>query len=235
VLGYNVFILELATHDLLVCNRTNETDAEQRYRTRGVEQLIMTEHLTELMDSILTYSTAVTALVAGALAILALVPKKKKHAVVYAWTGAIIALVSAGLGTGAIMTSQSIDAQHNAIEKTWPELKSDIQTKGYDPVIVEIALFSENRIPYSYTHTVTTKGGIVIGGIMMRGIIHDPRTDTEPLKITLGIPRQKIIDGYLEILFQYSSLYADQFFKGRASQLKWKTTTNTQQILSNTQ
>jgi hypothetical protein len=52
----------------------------------------------------------------------------------------------------------------------------------------------------------------------LKGAIHDPQKDPEPLQVTIELDRKKLIDGYWEVRFNYKSLFADENFKGMGKQ-----------------
>lgn len=89
-----------------------------------------------------------------------------------------------------------------------PQLKVDMgySEKGNLFVVAD----SKNDVPYKARWVICTKDNKVISGIMIEGIVFYPKPSRRRMQYKEEIDKGQIIDNYLELRFDYRSLYAEE-------------------------
>ncbi len=85
-----------------------------------------------------------------------------------------------------------------------------------NPVVTEVTFRCTNGVPYEHYFDVFTKDGKGVGplAIHLRGQIHNPTTDPEPLRFRVSIDTNALVDGVCEIRFFRKSIFADERLHG---------------------
>lgn len=69
---------------------------------------------------------------------------------------------------------------------------------------------SKNDVPYKARWVICTKDNKVVSGIMIGDVIFHPKPGRRRMQHKEEIDKGKVIDDYLELLFDYRSLYAEE-------------------------
>ena len=69
---------------------------------------------------------------------------------------------------------------------------------------------SKNDVPYKARWVICTKDNKVVSGIMIEDVIFYPKSGSKRMQYKQEIDKGKVIDDYLELRFDYRSLYAEE-------------------------
>jgi len=69
---------------------------------------------------------------------------------------------------------------------------------------------SRNDVPYKARWVICTKDNKVVNGLMLEDVIFYPKQGKRRMQYKEEIDKSKVIDNYLELRFDYRSLYAEE-------------------------
>lgn len=163
----------------------------------------------------------------------------KKYSKIFAWVSVFIAFISGGVGFlkfaesysayaifGSIflaflsgllgLISKFIDKRQDELEiifkKTKPDMDVSIK-RGVEDGKFYVVIEHKNKVPFNYNFIVTTRNDKVVSGILLeRPLIYPDKNITKTLH-HVNIKMAQVIDDYIELRFDFRSLYAPNFPK----------------------
>jgi len=158
----------------------------------------------EKFSKISTVSAAVLAFLAGIVSLLTLI---ESVSLAMTWTATALAFISAICGVATLIFDKRKDTLEETLKKTRPELNVSIKT-GQNNQNLYVVIEPINEVPFEYNIKIVTRENIMVSGIMLDwGKIYPDKKRSVVLH-PAGINLTKVADNYIELRFDYRSVYA---------------------------
>jgi hypothetical protein len=153
------------------------------------------------------FSTAGAAILAFLSGIAGLFTTNENFSLLATWVTVILAFLSAALGVSSLLIEKHKDTAEKIFKKTKPNMNIDIKTGESNKKLL-VVIEPLNEVPFEYNYKIVTRNNIIISGIFLEwGKIY-PSKDQPYLLELANIDLSKVIDDYVELRFNYRSIYS---------------------------
>lgn len=124
------------------------------------------------------------------------------------WLAAAFGFLAGIAGIAAVLANARVDTLRDELKRTPPIIDAmlTLDTPGTFVATVE----SKNLVPFSFTVTLVTLGGHVLGGVPLESASFQPTQQNRVASVTRQVDPFQIREGYLEVRVRYRSKYQDE-------------------------
>jgi nitrate reductase NapAB chaperone NapD len=160
-----------------------------------------------------TWGGVMLAFIAGIIGLLTPVERFSKTATIIS---VALAFLSGIVGLLAMATAKRKEQLEEELKVTRPEIEVAIKTSeetGQLLVVIE----PHNRVPFECKWLIVTTNNVVVSGLQLDWIKIIPKDEIPFFQSPAKFAFNKVVDNYVELRFDYRSIYADELPKENLS------------------
>ena len=122
------------------------------------------------------------------------------------WVAAVLGVLAGVAGFVAVITNHRADQLKETLRRTPPDL--EVTLEFFRDGTLHVVIDSKNRVPFECQWKLVTKNNIIVSGIPLDWSHVYPDKTPQGFNQTADLDPSKIVDNYVELRFNFRSIYA---------------------------